>query len=133
MIIIKIIGTVVAMSILFMWWAFPIQVCALVLYYFIIKKRLGRFLNPYVRHDMLVPIITVVTWSVVGLFSHGGKSLANILELFWLGGIWAMIICIRFLLICITKKKSRLVCLWGNGLVFGLSILFAYFFPSLAE
>ena len=50
--IIKILGTVVALSMFFMYWAFPIQVCALDLYYFIIKKRVGRFLNPYAKHDM---------------------------------------------------------------------------------
>ena len=51
-----------------MYWAFPIQVCALALYYFIIKKRVGRFLNPYAKHDMLVPVIVMVVWSMVGLY-----------------------------------------------------------------
>ena len=117
-----------------MYWAFPIQTCALVVYYFIIKKRIGRFLNPYVKHDMLVPIIVVVVWSMVGLyFSRESKSMANILELFWLGGLWTATICIRFLVICITKKKNKTFCFLGNVIVLILAVLSAIFFSSLPE
>ena len=132
--IIKILGTVVALSMFFMYWAFPIQVCALALYYFIIKKRVGRFLNPYAKHDMLVPVIVVVVWSMVGLyFSRESKSMANLLELFWLGGLWTAIICIRFIVICITKKKNKSFCFWGNVIVLILAVLSAIFFPTLPE
>ena len=124
----------IILTLFFMYWAFPIQTCALVVYYFIIKKRIGRFLNPYVKHDMLVPIIVVVVWSMVGLyFSRESKSMANGLELFWLGGLWTAIICIRFLVICITKKKNKTFCFLGNVIVLILAVLSAIFFSSLPE
>ena len=101
----------IILTLFFLYWALPIQVCAFALYYFIIKKRIGRFINPHVKHDMLAPIIVVVMWSMGGLFlSCESKSMANILELFWLGGLWAVILCIRFIVICITKKKNKSFC-----------------------
>ena len=83
---------------------------------------------------MLVPVIVVVVWSMVALyFSRESKSMANLLELFWLGGLWAVIICIRFIVICITKKKNKSFCFWGNVIVLILAVLSAIFFPSLPE
>jgi hypothetical protein len=134
MILVKIIGSVVVLSLFFMCWALPIQVCAFILYCFVIRRRIGRFLNPYVKYDVLVPIIVVAAWTMVGLFfSSESKSLANIFELFWLGVIWAVIICFRFLSICITKKNNMAICFWGNVIVLLLAVLSAVFFPLLPE
>lgn len=61
------------------------------------------------------------------------KSMSNLIEPMILGGIWGVFLFVRLILVLCNFSKYKIISHCGNALVFIISILFAYFFPSLPE
>lgn len=98
----------IILALFFMWKAFPIVALSFVLYYFIVRMRIGKFLNPFFTFDLLIPLIVPIVWEVFGRYlSIDGKSLSNLMELFSLGVLWGVSLFVRFFLICVYKRKNK--------------------------
>ena len=133
MIMLKASGTVLALAIYFLWLPFPGILIALVPYYFVARRRVGHWLNPFVRSDIALPLVVSLMWMTVGLMSLGGKSLSNLVELFLLGSVWLLLWFVRLTLICITRRKPASFCFYTNCALVVITVLFALFFPALPE
>ena len=124
----------IILALFFMWKAFPIVALSFILYYFIVRMRTGKFLNPFITFDLLIPFIVPIVWEVVGRYlSIDGKSLSNLMELFLLGVLWGVSLSVRFLLICVCKRKNERVFFWCNIGVIICAIFSAIFVPALPE
>ena len=133
MIMIKAVGTVLALATYFLWLPFPGILIALVPYYFVARHRVGHWLNPFVKSDIALPLVISLVWVTVGLMSLGGKSLANLVELFLLGIVWLLLWMVRLTLICITRRKPESFCFYANCALVVIAVLSALFFPALPE
>ena len=78
-------SVMVALSVLFLWWAFPLTMAMLPPYYFISRNRFGHWLNPFVKSDVLVPMASTSVWTLLDLHGLSAKSMANLVELPTLG------------------------------------------------
>ena len=133
MIMVKAGGTVLALAIYFLWLPFPGILIALVPYSFVARHRVGHWLNPFVKSDIALPLVVSLVWMTAGLMSLGGKSLANLLELFLLGIVWLLLWLVRLTLICITRRKLSSFCFYTNCALVVITVLSALFFPALPE
>lgn len=83
--VIELSGAMVALSVLFLWWALPLTMVMLLPYYFISRNRFGRWLNPFVKSDVVVPMASTSVWILLDLHGLSAKSMANLIELPTLG------------------------------------------------
>ena len=118
MMIIKTIGTIVAFAIYFSWLPLPVVLVTIVPYYFTIRHLVGRYLNPFVKSDLILPFVVSFVWVTASLMSTGGKSMANIAELFVLGIAWSFLWLVRLVLICVVRNEKKSFCFYANcGLI----------------
>ena len=83
--------------------------------------------------DALTPLLTPVVWSA---FEHVGdpKSLANLVELIYLGWFWCFCLLVRYILAGKGKLRSPYPAAWTTlVLLLVATILSAIFFPCLPE
>lgn len=126
-------GTMVALSVLFLWWALPLTMAMLLPYYFISRNRFGRWLNPFVKSDVVVPIASTSVWTLLDLHELSAKSMANLVELPTLGLVWTALLLLRLTLFCSYGRKNSALCICLNGLVVLLAGLCALLLPALPE
>ena len=113
----------------------PIFVC---LFVFIIhgilllmKKKIQIY---FIRSDLKVAIFCLPFWGLCTVLPGvPAKRMSNLIEPMILGGIWGGFLFVRLILVLCNFSKYKIISHCGNALVFIISILFAYFFPSLPE
>lgn len=131
--VIELSGTMVALSVLFLWWALPLTMVMLLPYYFISRNRFGRWLDPFVKSDVLVPMASTSVWTLLDLHGLSAKSMANLVELPTLGLVWTALFLLRLALLCSFGRKNSVLCICLNGLVVLIAGLCALLFPTLPE
>ena len=126
-------GVMVALSVLFLWWAFPLTMAMLLPYYFISRNRFGHWLNPFVKSDVLVPMASTSVWTLLDLHGLSAKSMANLVELPTLGLVWTALFLLRLTLLCSYGRKNSALCICLNGLVVLIAGLCALLLPDNAR
>ena len=133
MIVIKIGGAILAFAIYFSWLPLPVVLITMVPYYFTIRHLVGRYLNPFVKSDLILPLVVSFAWTTASLMSIDGKSMANIAELFVLGIVWSFLWLVRLVLICLARREKKSFCFYANCVLVIIAVLFALLFPALPE
>ena len=133
MIVIKTVGTILAFALYFSWLPLPVVLITIVPYYFTIRHLVGRYLNPFVKFDLILPLVVSFVWMTASLMSPDGKSMANIAELFVLGIAWSFLWLVRLVLICVTHNEKKTFCFYANCVMIIIAVLFALLFPALPE
>lgn len=130
---IELLGAMFALSVFFFWWALPLTMAALVPYYLVSRHRFGGWVNPFIKSDCIVPMASTTAWMLFDLHGFSSKSMANLVELPFIGLVWAALFAVRLAFICVSGHKNSALCMYANGLVVFVSCLFALLLPMLPE
>lgn len=134
MIVLQILGSILALSFFFMLWGLPLLAVTSAIYFIIARCRIGKAINPFVLFDAFMPVVVPLVWCAVSLFfSNHTKSLANILEIFWLGLLWSISVALRTVLICWSKRRNNQVVYIANFAIIAIAVLSALFVPTVSE